>query len=382
MVKNNPRKVLITATVLSHIAQFHRPLGEILHEAGYEVHVAGKDNLALKNGLKIDWVDKIYDVPFSRSPKSRDNIKAYKVMKRIIDAEEYSFIHCNTPMGGIVTRLAARDARRKGCKVIYTAHGFHFHKRASKLAWAVYYPIEKWFAHLTDILITINHEDYALASARFCCRTEYIHGVGANERRYAPLRDEAEREALCRELGIDHRRPVILNVGELLPNKNQKMIIDAMASVVKKRPDTLLIIAGNGPLKDSLENKIEAMGLKQNIRLIGYCTALEKYQKVASVLAACSYREGLPLNLLEAMLSKNPVVASHNRGHDELVEDGKNGFLVETDDTSAMSERLITLLDDKALHSSFGENARKFALKYSHKNIKHELKVIYGINNS
>ena len=73
----SPKKILITATVLSHIAQFHRPLAEMLHAHGFEVHVAGKDNLASKNGLKIDWADKIYNVPFSRSPKSLDNIKAY-----------------------------------------------------------------------------------------------------------------------------------------------------------------------------------------------------------------------------------------------------------------------------------------------------------------
>ena len=130
-------KVLLTATVQSHICQFHKPLVEVLHTHGCEVHVAARDNLAEKNGLKLDFVDKIYNVPFSRSPKSLDNMKAYKVLKEIIQKENYDVIHCNTPMGGIVTRLAARKARKNGTKVYYTAHGFHFYKGAPKKNWII-----------------------------------------------------------------------------------------------------------------------------------------------------------------------------------------------------------------------------------------------------
>ncbi len=371
------KKVLITATVLSHIGQFHRPLGELLHSAGYEVHVAGKDNLALKNGLKVDWADKVFDVPFSRSPKSADNIKAYKELRRIISSEGYDYIHCNTPMGGIVTRLAACKARKSGCMVIYTAHGFHFHKRASKFAWIVYYPIEKIFAHLTDKLITINHEDYALAAKHFQCDTYYTHGVGVDANRFVPLDNEDERISLCHELNIPEAAKVILSVGELLLNKNQKMIIRAMTSIAARIPESLLIIAGNGSLREELEAYTKKLGLSTNIRFIGYCTTLEKYQKVASVLAACSYREGLPLNLVEAMLAKNPVVASRNRGHDELIKDGETGFLVEPDDSDAMAEKIILLLEDDYLQARFGEEAYKFALDYSFDNVKQELKTIY-----
>ena len=137
----------------------------MLHEYNCEVHVAARDNLAEKNGLKLDFAEKVFDVPFSRSPKSKDNIKAYKQLKKIIDEGQYDVIHCNTPMGGIVTRLAARKARKNGTKVFYTAHGFHFYKGAPKKNWIVFYPIEKFFAnHYTDKLITITNEDYDLAN--------------------------------------------------------------------------------------------------------------------------------------------------------------------------------------------------------------------------
>ena len=134
------KKVLLTATVQSHIAQFHKPLVKMLHDHEYEVHVAARNNLAEKNGLSIDFVDKVFDIPFARSPKSFDNVKAYIQLKKIIDDGDYEVVHCNTPMGGIVTRLAAIQARKNGTKVFYTAHGFHFFKGASKKNWIVFYP--------------------------------------------------------------------------------------------------------------------------------------------------------------------------------------------------------------------------------------------------
>ena len=119
--------------------------------------------------------------------------------------------------------------------------------------------------------------------------------------------------------------------------------------------------------------------MSEHIRMIGYCTELEKYQKIASVLAACSYREGLPLNLVEAMLAKNPIVASHNRGHDELVAHGSTGFLVEPDDSEEMAKYIVRLLKESELRETLGENARRFALNYSFDNVKRELKEIYGL---
>ena len=153
-------KVLLIATVQSHICQFHRPLAEILHAHGCEVHVAARDNLAEKNGLKLDFADKVFNVPFERSPFSEKNIAAYKALKQIMENEQYQVIHTNTPVGGVLGRLAARKQRRNGCKVLYTAHGFHFYKNGPQKDWMIYYPIEKFMCRFTDRLITICREDY------------------------------------------------------------------------------------------------------------------------------------------------------------------------------------------------------------------------------
>lgn len=369
-------KVLLTATVQSHICQFHRPLADMLHEHGYEIHVAARDNLTEKNGLVLDFADKVFDVPFSRSPKSADNIKAYKMLKNILQREKYDIVHCNTPMGGIVARLAARKARKHGTKVYYTAHGFHFYKGAPLKNWLVFYPIEKLFAHMTDKLITINHEDYELAKKTFRTDVHYIHGVGVDGQRYCPAA-EGEKTTLRRELGFGEKQKILLCIGELLPNKNQIMAVHMMKEIAKHYPDAILVLAGNGPEKENLEKEISDCGLENNVKMIGYCTYLEKYQKIADVLVACSKREGLPLNLVEAMLSGNPVVATKNRGHCELVDDGQTGFLVDIGDEKGMSECVLKIFRDEKLKCEMRKRAQEFAKAYDIATASGELKKAY-----
>ena len=170
-------KILFVATVRSHIGQFHMPFIKKLKELGCTVDAAYKDNSMDKQGLDTSAIDAVYEVPFSRSPYSFDNIKAYKVLKKIIKNGDYDAVHCHTPMGAVVTRLAAKGARKKGLKVIYTAHGFHFYKGAPLLNWVLFYPIEREMSRLTDKLITIAEQDYKLASDSFHCPVYHIHGL-------------------------------------------------------------------------------------------------------------------------------------------------------------------------------------------------------------
>lgn len=368
-------KVLLTATVQSHICQFHKPLVEVLHEHGCEVHVAARDNLAEKNGLKLDFVEKVFNVSFARSPKSKDNLHAFKELKRIINEEDYDVIHCNTPMGGIVTRLAAKKARKNGTKIYYTAHGFHFYKGAPKKNWVIYYPIEKIFSRMTDKLITITKEDYELAKRKFHCEVEYIHGVGVDTKKIGIIPID-EKKKIKKDLGVDENTKIILNIGELLPNKNQKTLIKAIELVVNRINNCKLLIAGNGRERESLEQLIKERKLEPYIIWLGYTTKINQYLNVCDVLVACSYREGLPLNLVEAMLCGKPIVASINRGHRELVKNDVNGYLVSPDDPQDFSEKICEVLQG---HKDYIEVALKMADAFTDKNVKLELESIYNL---
>jgi len=365
------RHVLLVATVQSHIGQFHKPLMRMLKEHGWEIHVAARNNLSEKDGLQLEYPDKVFDVPFQRSPLDRMNIKAYKQLKAILAENHYDVVHCNTPVGGILGRLAAKKYRRHGTEVYYTAHGFHFYKGGPKSSWLLYYPMEKLFAHWTDKLITINQEDYELAKKHFACSVYRIHGVGANSEKYRNI-DEKEQQKLRSELGLSGH--VLICIGELLPNKNQATAIKALKGVLQSFPDTCLLIAGNGPEKDSLEKLSISERVTDHVRFLGYTTRLQLYLQAADAEIACSYREGLPLNILEAMLCGIPVIASDNRGHREVVQDGVNGSLVPVDDANAYADTIYKLFSKKKLNAF---DIRKSVEEYTDQNVEQELQAIY-----
>ena len=167
---------------------------------------------------------------------------------------------------------------------------------------------------------------------------------------------------------------MIINVGELLPNKNQRTAILAMKDVVKKYPTAKLFIAGNGPELDNLTNLVKENKLEKNIEFLGYTLELNKYYNIADCALTCSFREGLPLNVMEAMMCGNAVVASNNRGHRELVENGITGFIVEPTNIKNFADKIIKVIDDPEKYS---KRALKRASLFTDKNVYNELNNVY-----
>lgn len=369
------KKILYTATVASHICQFHLPYFKMFREMGYEVHVAARDNLAEKNGLSFKYVDKFFDVPFRRSPFSPKNLSAKRQLKKIIDAENYDIIVCNTPVGGIVTRDAAQAARKRGTKVYYIAHGFHFYKGAPKKNWILYYPIEKHYAKKCDGVITINEEDFLFARKKFKTPVYRIHGVGVDGERHR-LPTAEEKEALRRELGVEDNF-VCLCTGELNKNKNQSKLIKLVPKILERIPNFKLWLAGNGPLFEELRALADTLDVSESVEFLGYRTDIERFVRSADIVATASRREGVPFNVIEAQLAGIPVVASENRGHRELIKNGDTGLI--SDDR--FFENILKLYDDSEFRVQISLEARKSALSYTALEVKQELfEILFGDN--
>lgn len=309
-------KVLFVATVQSHIGQFHMPFIRCLKEHGHTVEVACKDNRKQKPGLDYSGIDKFYNVPFERSPYKASNIKAYKQLKKIINEGNYDIIHCHTPVAGILTRLAGKQARKKSTKVFYTAHGFHFYKGAPKKNWILYYPTEKYCAKYTDILFTMNNEDYEFAKKHLPAKkVEYIPGVGIDIDKFANAKCNVSEKR--KELGIPKDAYLIMSVGELNKNKNYKIVLDSIAQL--NDPNIYYCIVGVGPLKTELEDYAKSLNLQNNFKLLGYRRDLPQLYKTCNLVIQPSIREGLPLTVMEAMASKTPIIASNIRGCKDLI---------------------------------------------------------------
>lgn len=226
------KKVLFVATVVkTHIMEFHIPYLKMFKEMGWETAVAARNDYENPADCVIPYCDTYYNIPFERNPLKPGNLKAYKELKHIIDEGEYDIIHCHTPVGAMLTRLAAKQARKKGTKVFYTAHGFHFYKGAPAINWILYYPVEKWLSRYTDVLITINKEDYERAKTFKAGKVCYVPGVGIDLKKFNA--GYVNKEQKRKEIGVSADDFVLLSVGELIPRKNHEVVIRAL-SVLKQ----------------------------------------------------------------------------------------------------------------------------------------------------
>ncbi|MGE7780176.1 glycosyltransferase family 4 protein [Peribacillus sp. NPDC097264] len=373
------KKVLFCATKDYHFEAFHLPYFKWFKEQGYEVHTAAHGDLVLP------FVDKKHIIPIQRSPIKIDNLKAYKDLEKLIESNNFQLVHCHTPMGGVLARLAGRKAREKGTKMIYTAHGFHFCKGSPLINWLLYYPIEKYLAKLTDCLITINEEDFRLARKRnFKAQViKHVHGVGVDTERFHPV-SPFNRSVLRLEKGYHDDDFLMFYAAEFNKNKNQQLLLRSFSLIKGDIPNARLLLAGEGPLLDDCRKLAETLGISENVDFLGFRNDIDVLLKISDLAVASSLREGLPVNIMEAMACGLPVIAVKNRGHSELVKNNQNGWLIERNDEPNFKEKILKVFGDSELRIKYGKNGRKIIEnKYSTKKIlevKSEIYKLYMID--
>ena len=367
------RKVLFVATVDSHIRTFHLPYLKLLHEAGYEVHVATNGD------EQFPYCDVKHQICIERSPFKLNNIKAIKQLKKIIDEEKFDIVHCHTPMGSVVARLASKNARKKYCtRVIYTCHGFHFYKVSAINNWILFYPIERFLAKYTDTLITINMEDYLLAKNKFgkkCKDINYLPGIGVDNSKFNLKISDKEKKQLLNELKLNEHDFIIIYPARLCPDKNQLLLINLMKELDNK--NIKLLLPGKDEYNGYYQKYVKENNIK-NVFFLGLRDDISKLLNISNLLIASSIREGFGINLVEALASNVPVIAVDNRGHREIVDDGVNGFIIKNN-LEDLIDRFNMIYNDKDLYNKLKSNGYKSVRKYFLDNSLKEMKNIYNI---
>lgn len=391
-------KVLVLASVASMIDQFNLPNIRLIQELGYEVHVACnflKGNTC--DQRKLEGLQKklrrmhvaVHPWNCPRSVCSvMGCIQAYRSLLELMQEQRFSWVHCQSPVGGALARLAAHRAQ---VRVIYTAHGFHFYKGAPLLNWLLYYPAEKLLAHWTDVLVTVNREDYQLAKqslkARKVC---YIPGIGIDTRKFAGHRRAAERAELCRRFRIPEDAAILLSVGELSKRKNHLAVLRTIA----RMPDQNIyyLVCGQGKLKNKLLLQAGMLGIRNRVRLAGFQKDVGRMYRNADIFVFPSIQEGLPAALMEAMAAGMACVVSDIRGNRDLIDDaGGIRFALKphsqkalTKGVSAKGRRTVTLMDalellcrDERLRREFGAYNRQKIKSYDWKRVGARMRQIY-----
>ncbi|RLL42755.1 glycosyltransferase family 1 protein [Oceanobacillus piezotolerans] len=367
------KKILFCATVDYHFKAFHLPYMRWFKEQGWEVEVAASGE------MELPYTDRKYNIPIQRSPFRRENIVAYKMLKKIVDNYDYDIIHCHTPLGGVLARLAARGQRKNGTKVIYTAHGFHFCKGAPLANWMIYYPIERFLSKYTDTLITINQEDYQLATKhRFHAGViEHVHGVGVDTDRFKPITEKEKIESR-KSFGYGADDFLLFYAAEFNKNKNQEFLLHVLASIKEKVPSARLLLAGEGTLLEKCRQLARELGIEHMVDFLGFRKDIDAILPMCDVAVASSLREGLPVNIMEAMACGLPVVAVDNRGHRELVRNGENGYLIQRADRTHFADCILKLFHSPELQQGQQEKSLEIIHLFSVHRVSKELFSTYS----
>lgn len=372
-------KVLFVATVVkTHIMEFHIPYLKMFKEMGWQTAVAARNDYENHTNCVIPYCDAYYDIPFERNPLKFGNLKAYRELKRVIKEGNYKIIHCHTPVGAMLTRLAASDARKKGSKVFYTAHGFHFYKGAPAINWLAYYPMEKWLAKKTDVLITINKEDYERAKKKFRAgRIEYVPGVGIDIKKFS--RVPYDRKSKRAELGLKDSDFILLSVGELIERKNHTVVLKALAELKKLRKleNIQYLICGRGNLADRLQKQADDLGVSNHVHFLGYRNDISAICNCSDAFVFMSRQEGLPVALMEAMACGLPVICSKIRGNTDLIRNRENGLFAD-DDPVAIADAIAVYLSDWELRERCAEQAVSDIQKFDLSSVQINMRNIYS----
>ncbi len=371
--------ILFVTTISGFLPQFEMGDVRCVSELGCKVFYASnfdnpvyvfeKDDL-VKQGINLNQIS------VRKSPLSiKDNFHAIKTLKAFIDDNDIDIIHCHNPMGGVTARVAGRFSK-KHPYVIYTAHGFHFYKGAPIRNWILYYTAEKFLARWTDHIITINAEDYKRA-LRFKVRDEdgvtRIGGVGCDGNRFKPMPEI--RTLKRKEIGIPEDAFHIVTAAEINDNKNQKIIIEALARINDK--DVYYSICGKGPNEKYLKDLITKYELEDRVRLLGYRTDMEEILQTADVFAFPSKREGFGIAAVEALLCGVPLIASDTRGAHEYAKDGINSIVCKSGKAEEYAFAIRKLKSNPELLKRFSGNCRDSAFDFTGGEVRKIMRPVY-----
>lgn len=378
------KKVLMLASVASMIDKFNMNNIKILRDLGYTVDIAANfDFGSITSQERVDefkqeLIDSGITVHNIQIPRKIFDIKgivdSYKKVKQLSETENYSMVHCHSPIGGVVARLAFRKARNNGTKVMYTAHGFHFFKGAPLLNWLIYFPLEWLCSFFTDILITINREDFDFAKKYMKSgKIKYTHGIGVDISSFGG--NKCDKNAKRKEIGLPENATMLLSVGELSKRKNQEVIIRALQTINNKNIHYVLV--GFGKKEEYLKRLTNEFDLNDSIHFLGYRSDIPELCNISDIFCFPSFQEGLPVALMEAMATGLPVVCSKIRGNIDLIQEGQGGFLCEPKDISMFAEKINELSWDIELREQMKYVNLDVIKSFSIDNVNKEMRLIY-----
>lgn len=375
------KRVLVAASVASMVDLFNEDNINILLRLGCRVDVAAnfqsgsvtsKERVAAyREELEGRGIG-VYDIPVPRDIRRvREMWQSYRMMWGLARAAGYDMVHCQSPIGGALWRAACMGLRKRGTAVVYTAHGFHFFHGAGLWPWVAYYPVERFLSRFTDVLITINKEDYRAARKFHAGRAVYVPGVGVHAGRIGEA--AAGREEMLAEFGFGRQDFVFMSTGQLSVRKNHEAAIRALGMIRDRRVKYLIV--GSGELEGRLRALVKSLGLGGRVAFAGYRADVGELLHCVDAFIFPSLQEGLPVAMMEAMAAGLPIVASRIRGNVDLAGDGFGGYLVGRRDVHGYAKAMGQVIRNR--HAGMGERNAQIVKEFDISAVSRRMEKIY-----
>ena len=357
------KKILFAASTLSHIENFHIPYLKYFKEQGFEVHIMGKEN----NKLPIPYVDKVFPINFEKNMFSFKNfISAFKISK-LIKKEKYSTISTHTILASFFTRLGIMLSLKKHPLVINTVHGYLFDENSNFIKKVIMILAEKFVRPVTDTILVMNSTDYEIAKKYNLYKKNLysINGMGINASKF-PFSTEENKSYLREKYNIPKDDFLLIYVAEFSKRKNQKFLIESLKGLISEGYNNVkLLLLGDGVLLDDMKQYSKTLGIEDNIIFKGYIKEVCNYYQISDICVSSSRIEGLPFNIMEAMSTGLPVIASKIKGHIDLVNPGENGFLYEYNNINEFCNHVKVLYNDRNLLNNMKISSHDLSKNYS-----------------
>ena len=366
------KKIMMITTTDNMIWQFLIPHIKYLQQQGNKVECVCSKTGFWFDELRDKYGFTMHEIDFARSPFKPQNIKAYKQLIKLQEREKFDLVYCQQPVGGLMGRLIGKKFK---LPVIYTAHGFAFLKGNNPLKNIVFKTVEKWLAKKTDVLITINEDDFQ-ASQNWKSKYKFkISGIGFDINKYD--NSDFDKEQFRASLGLKDEFTIV-TVAEFIKRKNYDTMLESVAEL--KDSNIKFLICGSGRDEQEIKDKIKQLGIQDKVVLLGYRKDINKIMQVSDIFFLPSHQEGLCLSIIEALNFGLPIVTSSVRGCKDLVVDYGNGFVGDKDDHQYYARVINKLIQNSELKAQMSEKSKQLAPQYSIENVQKQLEDIYNID--
>jgi glycosyltransferase involved in cell wall biosynthesis len=340
---------------------------------------ASLEHLAAESGLRTTQIREL-----GRRISPISDLRAFAQLLRLVFREAPDVVHTHTAKAGTVGRLAAwlfncTRPRQRRCLVVHTFHGHVLHGYFRPAANVAVRLAERTLARITDRIVTISPAQRDDIVTRFriapAARTAIVPLGLALE----PLaRLDTRAPHLRRQFGIPEQALVVGYVGRFVAIKDLPTLIRAFARVATARPEAVLLLAGDGPLRAEIDALIASLALTPRVRLVGWVEEVAPLHATIDICVLSSLNEGTPVALIEAMAAAKPVVATRVGGVADIVEHERTGLLVPPGNPDALADGIVRLAADPAERSRMGAAGREAVVaRFSPERLVDDLEALY-----